>query len=491
MSVRREALLALGAAARLADRVLHPWESLRHLVRHAAQGSHQHCPRSLGLLGLGSLFLGTASSVVFAEEGSYYDILGVSKTASEQEIKKAYKRAAVKFHPDKAPEGEREQYEERFKRISRAYEILSNPEKRRIYDARGEAAFEGNDAGGPGAGGFEGHDPFEMFRSMFGQGFDFGGGFGPRRTPDVGYEMEVTLEELYKGFTRNLRYEQDVVCSSCRGRGATRIDTCTVCRGAGVVVESRQVAPGYYQRYQRTCGACGGQGATVAPGNICSTCRGSGLTQRQVDLPVEARPGCPDGQQFVFQGKADESPGMETGNVVVQIKEKKHALFSRVGDEDLLMTRHVSLLDALTGIRFTVRHLDGKDLEVSSAEGEVVRPGAVWVLKGYGMPKRNNPGSHGDLFIRFEIDFPDAIPAPSSGSRRDVLRPLIDPKAAATPSSGRSWFGGGGGRAVVAGKAPERRARQVEDFLEMRKHEEWAARQRDQRQRQSGECRTM
>ncbi|CAL1148626.1 unnamed protein product, partial [Cladocopium goreaui] len=232
--------------------------------------------------------------------GSLYDVLGVDKNASEQEIKKAYKRAAVKFHPDKAPESERPQYEERFKRISRAYEILSDPEKRRAYDLRGESAFDG--AGGGAQGGFgPGVDPFDMFRSMFGQNF----GFGVARTPDVGYEVEVTMEEMYKGFNKSVRYDRDAVCRTCQGMGATQIETCVFCNGRGVIVEDRQVGPGYFQRVQRHCQRCGGQGAQAR--NRCSKCRGKGFVKEQVDLNVSAPPGCPDRKRFMFQGKADEA----------------------------------------------------------------------------------------------------------------------------------------------------------------------------------------
>lgn len=205
------------------------------------------------------------------QEDSLYDLLGIERTATEQEIKKAYKRAALKNHPDKAPEGEKEHYEERFKRISRAYEILSDPEKRRIYDARGEAAFNGQDATGPGGmpRGFSGADPFDMFRNMFGSGF----GFGRRRTPDVGYEMEVTLEEIYHGCTREVAYSQDVVCRKCRGRGASRVETCSTCQGYGVTVEYSQVSPGYYTQYRRTCRSCHGEGA-IRQGPPCLGCVG-------------------------------------------------------------------------------------------------------------------------------------------------------------------------------------------------------------------------
>ncbi|CAJ1334544.1 unnamed protein product [Effrenium voratum] len=283
-----------------------------------------------------------------AEEASLYEVLGVDRNATEQEIKKAYKRAAVKFHPDKAHESERPQYEERFKRISRAYEILSDPEKRRSYDARGEAAFDGRDAAGFNGFG-AGADPFDMFRSMFGQNF----GFGQQRTPDVGYEVEATMEELYAGFSRNLSYERDAVCRKCKGMGGTDVRHCARCRGMGVVVEEHQLGPGYVQRMQRTCGACMGQGRQVR--DVCSSCRGAGFMKEKVELNIQIPPGCPNGHRITFAQKADESPGMETGSVIIEVRERKHALFTRLNDEDLFLEQRVSLLDALCGARFRVK----------------------------------------------------------------------------------------------------------------------------------------
>ncbi|CAJ1334542.1 unnamed protein product [Effrenium voratum] len=408
-----------------------------------------------------------------AEEASLYEVLGVDRNATEQEIKKAYKRAAVKFHPDKAHESERPQYEERFKRISRAYEILSDPEKRRSYDARGEAAFDGRDAAGFNGFG-AGADPFDMFRSMFGQNF----GFGQQRTPDVGYEVEATMEELYAGFSRNLSYERDAVCRKCKGMGGTDVRHCARCRGMGVVVEEHQLGPGYVQRMQRTCGACMGQGRQVR--DVCSSCRGAGFMKEKVELNIQIPPGCPNGHRITFAQKADESPGMETGSVIIEVRERKHALFTRLNDEDLFLEQRVSLLDALCGARFRVKHVDGKSLEVGS---EKVFPGEVRVLRGYGMPKKQNPRARGDLFVRFQVDFPKELPA---GTNRDTLRPLLDPKAPADADASR-WFPFTGPGKVTAESVTPKDQKKVEAILEKQKLE---ARQ-ERRRGGSTECHTQ
>mmetsp|Transcript_100299 Transcript_100299/g.321635 ORF Transcript_100299/g.321635 Transcript_100299/m.321635 type:complete len:525 (+) Transcript_100299:90-1664(+) len=452
-------------------------------VEQRAHHGEQQCSLRFHRLGLGLLLglgLRLPGASVAAADTTYYDLLGVDRSASAQEIKKAYKRAALKNHPDKAPEGEKEAAEERFKAIAKAYEVLSDPEKRRIYDARGEAAFNGNDASGAGMGGFgPGADPFDVFRQMFGSNFGFSG--GRRRTPDVGYAMEVTLEELYKGCSREIRYEQDVVCTGCQGRGATRLEQCGACNGSGTIFTQHQVAPGFVMQSQQTCRACQGQGVVVPPGALCRNCSGHGVVQNQVKLKVNVPPNCPDHKRFTFPGKADQVPGMETGDIIVELREKPHEVFSRLGSADLLMERRVSLLDALCGVRFSVRHLDGSDVEVRCTEGCVVRPGDVWVLKCRGMR------AGGDLVIRFKVDFPETLPKGDGAALREQLRPLIDPSAPVSPQgakgSSKSWFGLGGAEAsggtpVVADRATARRSKQVEELLAEREFERRGERRR-------------
>lgn len=247
-----------------------------------------------------------------------------------------------------------------------------------------------------------------------------------------------------------------------------------------MTIETRQWGGGYTQ-FQRTCQRCGGQGATVPQGCLCKQCNGAGLTQQQAKLPVKVQPGCPHGERFVFRGKADEQPDMETGDVIVEVREKKHPVFTRIGTADLLMDRKVSLLDALTGVRFSVKHLDGSDVLVSCGEGQVVRPGEIWTMTGRGMPRHGNPGAHGDLLVRFEVEFPAELP---SSTARERLRPLLDPKAPVQPSAetgAKSWFGFGGssakaGQAVQATRLPRNRATEVKRALE-----EQEARQREMR----------
>jgi len=288
--------------------------------------------------------------------------------------------------------------------------------------------------------------------------------------------MEVSLEELYKGCERDLRYEQDIVCRSCRGRGATRLQSCRTCHGRGVVLTRREVMPGSYMQMQRTCPDCNGAGATVPPGAVCNDCRGAGILQQQVHLAVKVPPGAPNQFRTVFKGKADEAPDMEAGDIIVEVREKPHTTFKRLGD-NLLADRRVSLLDALTGVRFRLRHLDGTDIEISCPPGEVVRPGEIWTIKARGMPSPKRPGSRGDLLVRFEVDFPAKLPSDAS---REQLRPLLDPKAPAdvtgSTSSGSRWSGifgsaSSGATPVIASRAGPQKAREVAEALAAQERE--------------------
>lgn len=297
-------------------------------VRRMAAGQRlQTIWEQLVLLGI-CFFIGQRTSCVITET-SFYETLGVEKHSSEQDIKKAYKKAALKYHPDKAPEGERKSYEERFKKISHAYEILSDPEKRRVYDTHGEAGLNAQEAGGFPQGGFSGFggggDPFEMFRDMFGQE----AGFHRRRTQNLEYVLWITLEELYTGCDRTVNFEQSIVCKSCNGRGAAHLDHCRTCRGSGMTQEQHPQYPGFIT--QRTCPSCRGVG-TKTSGATCRACSGARMQQKQVQFPVHVPPGCPDNAHFVFHGKAHESPDMETGDVIIEVREKKHKVFTRVNE---------------------------------------------------------------------------------------------------------------------------------------------------------------
>eukprot|EP00571_Detonula_confervacea_P015924 CAMPEP_0172304690 /NCGR_PEP_ID=MMETSP1058-20130122/6072_1 /TAXON_ID=83371 /ORGANISM="Detonula confervacea, Strain CCMP 353" /LENGTH=414 /DNA_ID=CAMNT_0013016035 /DNA_START=62 /DNA_END=1306 /DNA_ORIENTATION=- len=305
-----------------------------------------------------------------------YETLGVEKDADEKAIKKAYRKLAVKHHPDKGGD------EHKFKEVSAAYEVLSDKETREKYDKYG---LEGlSDEGG--GGGQSQEDLFSMF---------FGGGRGrsaaPRKSESVNHPLKVSLEDLYNGKTAKIAINRQVIVGESK--------MCTACDGQGVVLELRQIALGMVQQLQRRCTECGGQG-------YCATRK----KERKI-LEVHVEKGMKHNQKIPFRGMADEKPNMEAGDVNFIIQEKEHDLFKRKG-ADLLITKTLSLNEALCGFEWIVKHLDGREIAIKSKPGEVIKPEAsashpfVKIVPNEGMPSHGNPFVKGNLYVLFRVEFP-------------------------------------------------------------------------------------
>lgn len=303
-----------------------------------------------------------------SDDTRYYDILGVSKNASQDDLKKAYKKAAIKNHPDKGGDPEK------FKELAQAYEVLSDPEKREIYDQYGEDALKEGMGGGAG-----GHDPFDIFQSFFG-GSPFGGssrgGRRQRRGQDVVHPMKVSLEDLYLGTTKKLSLTRNGICSKCKGKGSKSGDsmTCPGCQGSGMKVTIRQLGPSMMQQMQHPCNECKGTGETINEKDRCSACKGEKVVPEKKVLEVVVEMGMQNGQKITFPGAADEAPDTITGDVIFVIQQKEHPKFKRKGD-DLFVEHNLSLTEALCGFQFVLTHLDGRQLLIKSNPGELVKPG--------------------------------------------------------------------------------------------------------------------
>ncbi|KAF1797141.1 hypothetical protein V8B55DRAFT_1485929 [Mucor lusitanicus] len=342
-----------------------------------------------------------------AVETRYYEILEVETDASDHEIKRAYRKLAMKYHPDKNPdEGER------FKEISHAYEILSDPESRASYDRFGE------DGPGGGAGGY-GMSADDLFANLFGggggggMGFDFGGDFHghgmprrPRKGESMRYPLSVTLEDLYLGKKTKLALEKNVICSNCEGRGgktgATR--KCGACKGKGYSVAMRQVGMGMIQQMQVPCGECDHTGEVAK--EKCKKCKGKKVTVEKKYLEVFIEKGMEDGQKIAMKGEGDQEPGVEPGDVILVLNQKEHATFTREGN-DLLVEVTISLTEALCGFdKVIVTHLDGRGIQVKQPAGQIIKPGMVKRIPNEGMPTYKRPDNRGDLYIKFDVEFP-------------------------------------------------------------------------------------
>ncbi|PFH34118.1 putative DnaJ family chaperone [Besnoitia besnoiti] len=324
----------------------------------------------------------------------FYEILEVDRSASVADIKKSYRKLAIKHHPDKGGDPEK------FKEISRAYEVLSDPEKRRIYDDHGEEGLEG---GGAGA------DPTDIFDLFFGGGRRATRQASKKKGEDIVSAMKVTLEQMYSGATKRMAINKDVLCKSCNGVGgpADALTTCRDCDGHGVKIVTRQIGP-MIQQTQSVCPACKGAGKMMDPSKRCKSCTGKGVVKERKILEIYIEKGAKNHHKVIFHGDADERPNEIPGDVIFILEQQEHAVFKRRGN-DLFMTKKISLLESLCGYKFVLTHLDGRQLLIQSPPDTVTKPEAVQIIKGEGMPQQKNPFLKGDLFIVFEVEFPEHV----------------------------------------------------------------------------------
>lgn len=355
----------------------------------------------------------------------YYEILGVSKSASSDELKKAYRKAAIKNHPDKGGDPEK------FKELAQAYEVLSDSEKREIYDQYGEDALK------EGMGGGGGHNPFDIFESFFGGASPFGGGGSSRgarrqrRGEDVVHPLKVSLEDLYNGTSKKLSLSRNVLCPKCKGKGSKTGASmkCAGCQGSGMKVSIRQLGPGMIQQMQHVCPDCKGSGETISEKDKCTQCKGEKVAQDKKMLEVHVEKGMQHGQKITFPGEADEAPDTVTGDIVFVLQLKEHAKFKRKSD-DLFVEHTLNLTEALCGFQFVITHLDGRQLLIKSAPGEIVKPGQFKAINDEGMPMYQRPFMKGKLYIHFSVDFPES--GSLSVEQCQALESILPPR----PSSG-------------------------------------------------------
>lgn len=353
----------------------------------------------------------------------YYELLGVSRDVSAGELKKAYRKLAVKYHPDKNPGDP--QAEETFKEISHAYEVLKDDDKRAAYDRYGHAAFEGGGAGRAG-GGF--HDPFDIFREVFGGGASSGGGGifeeffggsgggrgGPQAGADLRYDMEISLEEAAKGVEKEIQYRRRVSCKACGGSGAAAGSgrtTCHTCGGAGQVVSSK----GFFS-VRQVCPRCHGAGSIID--NPCNSCNGEGRATENSTLKVKIPAGVHTGSKLRSSGSGEAGPqGGPNGDLYVVLHVKEHEIFER-HDDDLF---------CIIPIKFTLAALGGT-IEVPTLQGRAslkipmgTQSGTVFRLRGKGMPNLRG-STPGDQLVRVEIEVPKKL----TGHQRDCLEAFAE-----------------------------------------------------------------
>ncbi|KAJ1825268.1 DnaJ-like protein xdj1 [Coemansia sp. RSA 2675] len=331
---------------------------------------------------------------------SYYEVLEVETSATEAEIKRAYRTLAMKFHPDKNPEGA-----ETFKEISHAYETLSDPQRRAAYDQYGESG-----------GRYEGPDMDFGFEGMFGSGHPHRD--VPRKPRAELHPLSVTLEDLFRGKKMRLKLERSIPCSHCKGLGGKRsvMKSCTPCSGLGYINSLRQMGPGMFLPQKAVCQSCKGLGKVIPEKHRCKKCKGSRVKTEADTVEIKIDPGMSDRQKVILKGKGDQAPGEEAQDLVFVLDQKAHATFVRIGD-DLVAEGEIDLAEALCGFsRVMLNDLKGNPLLVTHRTG-VIRPGEVLCIHNEGMPRAKRPGDRGDLLLKLHIKFPESGWTPSPALR--------------------------------------------------------------------------
>lgn len=353
-----------------------------------------------------------------AEKRDYYEILGVSKTATDDEIKKAYRRLAKKYHPDLNPNNP--EAEARFKEAGEAYQILSNPETRAKYDQFGHAAFDGASGYGGGAGsgfGGFGFDVNDIFDSIFGGGFGgFGGNRGgrtPQRGADLRASLEISFEEAVFGTEKDITINKSVPCDACEGTGSKSKETkrCSVCGGTGQVQVKQNTPFGQFMNV-KTCDKCGGTGKAVD--DPCQVCRGKGFVRKAVKVHVKIPAGIDNGQAISISGMGEPgSKGGAPGNLLVSVRIRPHKILERDG-YDIHVEKTISVAQAALGDTIKIETIDGL-VELNIPEG--TQSGVSLRMRGKGVPKLQSSG-RGDQYVHLTVEIPKHL----TEKQKELLR---------------------------------------------------------------------
>lgn len=381
-----------------------------------------------------------------AEKRDYYEVLGVEKTASAEEIKKAYRKKAIQYHPDKNP-GDKEA-EEKFKEAAEAYEVLSDPQKRQRYDQFGMAGMQG--AGGFSGGGMSMEDIFSHFGDIFeGAGFDLGdigemfmGGRGRscgsrvQRGSDMRVKVRLTLEEIAKGCEKKIKVRKLVACGDCHGTGSQdgTTETCPTCKGSGRVIRQQRGIFGMMQ-VQADCDTCNGEGRIIR--NKCPKCGGQGVVRDEEIITITIPAGVAGGMQLTVPGKGNAAPhGGVAGDLLVLIEEEEHKDFVRQ-ESDLVYNLLLDMPTAVLGGQVQIPTLTG-DVKITITPG--TQPGKVLRMRGKGLPRIDQYGRSygtGDLLINVGVYIPEKL----NKEERKLIEQLQDsPNIAPGAGEKKSFF---------------------------------------------------
>ncbi|KAG5959299.1 hypothetical protein E4U58_005035 [Claviceps cyperi] len=366
------------------------------------------------------LLLALVQLVLCAED--YYNVLGVSKEATDKQLKSAYRKLSKKYHPDKNPGDETAK--ENFVQVSEAYDVLSNAEMRKVYDRYGHDGVKQHKNGGGGGGG---HDPFDLFSKFFGGHGHFGRSPEEPRGHNVEVKVAISLRDFYNGATTEFQWERQHICEHCEGTGSAdgQVETCSTCGGHGFRIVKQQLAPGMFQQMQMRCDVCGGRGKSIK--HKCPVCQGQRVERKPTKVSLEIERGAGRNSRIVYENEADESPDWIAGDLVVTFAEKTPSpednpegvdgiYFRRKGD-DLYWTEVLSLREAWMGDwSRNLTHLDSHVVRLGRSRGQIVQSGQVETIVGEGMPKWHEEGDSvyhkyefGNLYVTYEVVLPDQM----------------------------------------------------------------------------------
>ena len=413
---------------------------------------------------VGNIFGGIGSAVgrfTSTSAKDFYKVLGVEKSATQQDIKKAYRKRAMETHPDQG--GKKED----FAQVAEAYEVLSNQEKRQVYDSHGAEAVNNMGQQGGFHGGMGGRSAEDIFAEFFRQqgmgGFGMGGdGQGQvQQVAPVEASVTLTLEEVYSGASKKVKITRPMVCGECRGHGTKNKQAkpkCTQCHGSGQQVTQHRMGPGMVQQVLSQCPRCEGTGEQAKRGEECLVCAGRGYKQESTEINVSIPAGIPDGVVLALRGEGGTLPKAEPGDVHVHVKTQQHATFTRRGN-DLIVNREISLSEALSGLSFPLTLLDGKQIVVSTPKGHTIQHSSVVKVGGEGLPSHSS-SSKGDIYIFITVALPKSI----TSEQEETIHRLFG-KPAQPPANSK----------VVTGKV----LRENKEQLSSMKQAQWSAQEVD------------
>ncbi len=380
-----------------------------------------------------------------AQKRDYYEVLGVSKTATDEELKRAYRKLAKQYHPDANPDN-KEEAEKKFKELNEAYEVLSDAQKRRMYDQFGHDGPAGFGGGNPGGGyysysssgfsGFEDFDLGDIFSSIFGGGSSRNSrrNNGPIKGADLKYSMDITFEEAFLGVEKEINIYREETCKTCSGSGAkpgTSPETCQTCKGTGTVRTVQNTILGQMQT-TKTCSACHGTGKVIK--EFCEACKGKGTVRKQAKIKVKIPAGIDNEQSIVLRGEGE--PGVRggaKGDLYIVVRIKRHSIYTRKGS-NVYCNVPITFTQATLGAELEIPMVNGTKEKYKIPEG--TQTGTTFIIKGKGF-KNINSSNNGDFIFTVNVQVPKRL----SKEQRELLVQLAKTMNEQPPIKKRGLFG--------------------------------------------------